>query len=67
MNTTAKLLSIARRPAMLSVAEYREIPRKKTPKQPDGYVEYQLMQAVADAIKEIGKERTMQIVKEASE
>jgi hypothetical protein len=52
---------------MLSVAEYREIPRKKTPKQPDGYVEYQLMQAVADAIKEIGKERTMQIVKEASE
>ncbi|MGV2099009.1 hypothetical protein [Rhizobium sp. 21-4511-3d] len=34
---------------------------------PEGYIEYQLRQAVSDAIKEIGRERAMEIIREAAE
>jgi hypothetical protein len=34
---------------------------------PEGFIEFQLRQVVADAIEAIGKERAMQIIKEAAE
>lgn len=34
---------------------------------PEGFIEYQLRQAVTDAIKEIGKERAMEIISEAAQ
>ncbi len=34
---------------------------------PEGFIEFQLRQTVSDAIKELGKERVMQVVQEAAE
>ncbi len=34
---------------------------------PEGFIEYQLRQAFTDAIREIGKDRALQIIKEAAE
>jgi len=34
---------------------------------PEGFIEYQLRQAVTDAIKEIGKEKAMEIILEAAQ
>lgn len=33
----------------------------------EGFIEFQLRQAMSDAIKQVGKERAMQIVREAAE
>lgn len=37
------------------------------PLNPEGFIEFQLRQTVTDAIKEIGRDRAMQIIKEAAE
>lgn len=34
---------------------------------PEGFIEFQLRQVVTDAVKELGKERAMQVIKEAAE
>lgn len=34
---------------------------------PEGFIEFQLRQTVTDAIREIGKDRALQIIKEAAE
>lgn len=34
---------------------------------PEGFIEYQLRQAVTDAIREIGKERALEIISEAAQ
>lgn len=34
---------------------------------PEGFIEFHLRQAVTDAIREIGKDRAMQVIKEAAE
>jgi hypothetical protein len=34
---------------------------------PAGYIEFQLRQAVSDAVRDLGKERAMQIILEAAE
>ncbi len=34
---------------------------------PEGYIEFQLRQAVTDAVREVGKERMLEIVREAAE
>jgi hypothetical protein len=37
------------------------------PLNPEGFIEFQLRQTVTDAIKEIGRERAMEIIREAAE
>lgn len=34
---------------------------------PEGFIEFQLRQAVTDAVKDLGRDRAMQIIKEAAE
>lgn len=34
---------------------------------PEGFIEFQLRQTVNDAIKELGREKVMEIIKEAAE